>query len=96
MLPTAVLVRFARQQTDTVDFATSNLRGAPFDLWIAGARVRANYPMGPTAGTAFNATTLSYCGSLDIGLNIDTAAVDDTVLLRDCITESFDELLSLA
>jgi hypothetical protein len=51
--------------------------------------------MGPTGGTAFNATVLSYRGGLDMGLNIDTAAVDDPALLRDCIRESFDELLAV-
>ena len=71
VLPTSVLVRFARQQIETVDFATVNVRGAPFDLYIAGARIEANYPMGPLAGTAFNVTLLSYRGSLDMGINID-------------------------
>src|SRR4029077_10278602 len=52
-LPAPLVLRLARQQAGTVDFACSNVRGAPFDLWIAGARVVANYPMGPTAGTAF-------------------------------------------
>ena len=42
--PTSSLVtRIARQQTQTVDFATSNVRGAPFDLYIAGAKIEANY-----------------------------------------------------
>ena len=92
-LPTSVIVNFARQQVETVDFATSNLRGAPWDLFIAGAEVLGNHPMGPTGGTAFNATVLSYRGSLDMGINCDTAAIDDPTLLRDCIAESFDELL---
>jgi WS/DGAT/MGAT family acyltransferase len=94
-LPTSVVVRLARQQVETVDFATSNLRGAPWDLFIAGAEILGNHPMGPTGGTAFNATVLSYRGMLDMGLNIDTAAVDDPGLLRDCIAESFDELLTV-
>jgi hypothetical protein len=93
-LPTSVIVNFARQQVETVDFATSNLRGAPWDLFIAGAEILGNHPMGPTGGTAFNATVLSYRGSLDMGLNIDTAAVDDPGLLRECIRESFEELLA--
>jgi WS/DGAT/MGAT family acyltransferase len=93
-LPTSVLVNFARQQTETVDFATSNLRGAPWDLFIAGAEVLGNHPMGPTAGTAFNATVLSYRGTLDMGINIDIAAVDEPALLRTCIEESFAELLA--
>ena len=93
-LPTAVLVRVARQQAETVDFATSNLRAAEFDLFIAGAEILANHPMGPTAGTAFNATVMSYRDGFDIGLNLDVAAVDDPELLRDCILESLRELLA--
>lgn len=96
VLPTSVVVNFARQQVETVDFATSNLRGAPWDLFIAGAEILGNHPMGPTAGTAFNATVLSYRGSLDMGINIDTAAVDDPALLRECIRASFEELLATA
>ena len=94
-LPTSAVVTFARQQAETVDFATSNVRGAPWDLFIAGAQILHNHPMGPTAGTAFNATVLSYRGNLDVGLNIDTAAVDDPVLLRACIEDAFREFLAL-
>jgi diacylglycerol O-acyltransferase len=95
LLPTSTVTSVARQQAETVDFAVSNVRGAPFDLFVAGAEVLHNHPMGPTGGTAFNATVLSYRGQLDLGLNIDTAAVDAPVLLRDCIDESFRELLAL-
>jgi len=94
-LPTAMVVNFARQQVETVDFATSNLRGAPWDLFVAGAEVLGNHPMGPTGGTAFNATVLSYRGTLDMGINMDTAAIDDPALLKSCIAESFEELLAL-
>lgn len=95
LLPTSVLVRTARQQVETVDFTTSNVRGAPFELFIAGARIEANYPMGPIAGTAFNATVLSVAGSLDIGVHTDAGAVADGERLRDAIQASFDELLAL-
>jgi diacylglycerol O-acyltransferase len=95
LLPTSVLVRTARQQVHTVDFTTSNVRGAPFDLYIAGARIEANYPLGPIAGTAFNATVLSVAGSLDIGVHTDAGAVADGAALRDAIAASFDELLAL-
>jgi WS/DGAT/MGAT family acyltransferase len=96
VLPTSVLVRFARQQVETVDFATSNVRGAPFDLYIAGAKIEANYPMGPTGGTAFNLTLLSSGGWLDMGCNIDLAAIDDPELLRSCLEEAYAELLAFA
>lgn len=95
VLPTSMLVRFARAQAETVDFTTSNVRAAPFDLYIAGARIEANYPMGPLAGTAWNLTTMSYRGSLDMGLHADPVAVGDPELLRRCLEDSFAELLAL-
>ncbi|MGK2949226.1 MAG: wax ester/triacylglycerol synthase family O-acyltransferase [Acidimicrobiales bacterium] len=94
LLPTSVAVRVARQQVETVDFATSNVRGAPFPLFIAGARIMANYPIGPTGGTAWNLTLMSYDGSLDMGLNADLAAVPDPDVLRDLIAEQFAALIA--
>jgi diacylglycerol O-acyltransferase / wax synthase len=93
-LPPAVVVRLARSQAQTVDFAVSNVRGAPFDLYIGGAHILANYPIGPTGGVAVNATLLSYRQSLDIGLNIDPAAVDNPVELRDLIASEIDSLIA--
>jgi diacylglycerol O-acyltransferase len=92
-VPTPIVLRLARQQVGTVDFACSNVRGAPFDLWVGGARVVATYPMGPTAGTAFNATVLSYRDHLDLGLNADSGAIDDPQELRDLIASGFAELI---
>jgi len=94
LLPTSALVRLARQQVETVDFATSNVRGAPFPLYIAGARMEANHPVGPTGGTAWNLTLMSYDGHLDMGLNVDAGAVDDPAGLQDAIAASFDELIA--
>ena len=95
-LPSPLLLRLARSQVETVDFACSNVRGAPFDLFVAGARVEANHPMGPTAGTACNVTLLSYCGSMDIGVNSDTAAVEDPAALRDAIENALHETIAAA
>jgi diacylglycerol O-acyltransferase len=92
-LPPAVLTPIARQQVASVDLAASNLRGSPVELYLAGGRVEANYPMGPTAGVAFNATVLSYMDRLDMGLVVDVAAVEDPGLLRSCIEEEFAALL---
>ena len=78
---------------ETVDFTTSNVRGAPFPLYIAGARILANYPVGPCAGTAWNLTLRSYDGHLDMGLNCDAGAVDDPELLRDLIAQEYEALL---
>lgn len=94
LLPTSLSVRLARQQVETVDFAISNVRGAPFPLFIAGARIEANYPIGPTGGTAWNLTLMSYNGMLDMGLNADLGAVTDPAALRAAIEADFSTLLT--
>lgn len=94
MLPTPILIRTTRAQVETVDFTTSNVRGAPFPLYLAGGRILSNHPIGPLMGTAFNLTTISYNGSLDMGLHVDKGAVADSELLATCIQAAFDELLT--
>lgn len=95
-LPGPLLTRLVRQQVQTVDLAASNVRGAPVEIFVAGARVLSNHPMGPTGGTAFNASVLSYCSQLDMGINSDAAAIDDPVLLRHCIADSLAEVMAAA
>jgi diacylglycerol O-acyltransferase len=95
-LPTSLLVALTRSQARTIDFATSNLRGSPVDLYVGGARIAANFPMGPRTGCALNVTLLSYKGSLDLGLNLDPAAVTDPDALLECLDESFADLIGLS
>jgi WS/DGAT/MGAT family acyltransferase len=94
-LPASLVTRIARQQSQTVDFATSNVRAAPFAIYIGGAKVLENYPIGPLGGVAFNLTLMSYDGSLDIGLHVDAAAVTEPDLLRSLMEGAFDELIEL-
>jgi hypothetical protein len=93
-LPTSLITRLARQQSQTVDFATSNVRGSPVPLYVAGAEVLENYAVGPLGGVAYNVTLLSYNHSLDMGINIDTAAVAEPELLKTCLQESFVALMT--
>jgi hypothetical protein len=95
VLPTSVITRLARAQSQTVDFATSNVRGAGTPLYVAGSKLLGNYPVGPLAGTAFNMTLLSYMGSLDVGINIDEAAVENPDLLRESLDDAFAQLVAL-
>lgn len=92
-LPTSLVTRLARQQAHTVDFATSNVRGAPVPLYVCGAQLLENYPVGPLGGVAFNLTLLSYNHSLDMGVNIDEAAISDPALLRTSLEGAFRDLL---
>jgi diacylglycerol O-acyltransferase len=95
-LPTSLLVALTRSQARTIDFATSNLRGSPVDLYLGGTRIAASFPMGPRTGCALNVTLLSYRDSLDLGINLDPAAVTDPGALVECLEESFADLLGVA
>jgi WS/DGAT/MGAT family acyltransferase len=92
-LPTSVLVGVARSQVRTIDFAASNLRGSPAPLYLAGARILANYPMGPRTGCALNATVISYVDDLHMGINIDPAAITDVDDFMDDLAFAYAELL---
>jgi hypothetical protein len=89
-----VVTSVARSQAAKIDFATSNLRGAPFALYVSGARVESIVPMGPLAGTACNATALSYENEFDIGLFIDPAAIDAPADFRDAVDGSFVDIVA--
>jgi diacylglycerol O-acyltransferase len=78
-----------------VDFTTSNVPGAPIPVFMGGARIEAMFPFGPLAGAAVNVTLLSNCDEVHLGINCDLAAVPDPDALRDCLQESFDEILKL-
>jgi WS/DGAT/MGAT family acyltransferase len=93
LLPTSVVTSAARAAAAKIDFATSNLRGAPFTLYVSGARVLRIVTMGPVAGTACNATALSYENSFDIGLFIDPVAIDEPGDFRDAVAAAFADIL---
>ena len=94
-LPTSVITSAARATAAKIDFATSNLRGAPVPLYVSGARVLRIVTMGPVAGTACNATALSYENSFDIGLFIDPTAIESPGDFRDAVEAAFRDILDL-
>jgi diacylglycerol O-acyltransferase len=96
MLPPAAILRSGQHLAHSVDFVCSNVRAAPFDLFIGGAFMQANYPIGPLAGTAFNLTTMSYRGWLFIGLAADPAAVSEPQVLLEELDNAYDRLFSAA
>jgi hypothetical protein len=94
LLPTSVITGIGRSQAARIDFATSNVRGAPFEVFVSGGKCIAFYPMGPVAGTGWNITMMSYAGTLFMGVHIDPAAVEDTDLLMRSLRAGYRELLS--
>jgi WS/DGAT/MGAT family acyltransferase len=94
-LPTGILTRIARLQSQTVDFATSNVKGTPVPVFVAGAEIINNFPLGPIGGVAFNLTLLSHVGHLDMGLHMDSGAIEHPQLLHQHLKDSFAELLHI-
>ena len=90
LIPTPLLTRLGREQGRRIDIVTSNIRGAPIPIHIGGVRVEAAYPIGPVAGAACNATVMSYDGSLDIGIMVDPAAIDDPDRFGDLVQQVLD------
>ena len=96
LLPVSALTRIARMQGQSVDFATSNVRGAGVPLYVAGSKVLANHPLGPLGGVAVNVTMLGYDHRLDMGIHLDEAAVGNPDLLVSCLRDAVAELCAMA
>ena len=94
LLPTSVVTSTARAAASRIDFATSNLRGAPFPIYVSGSEVLATIPMGPVAGTGANITALSMNGEFDIGIFADPAAITDPESFRLDVEAAFADLLA--
>ena len=92
LLPTSVAAALILDQTSRVDFATSNLPGPPVPVWFAGCAMESLSPVGPVAGTAFNATLLSYDNEAAIGLHIDPASISDPESLRGDLRDGLRRL----
>jgi hypothetical protein len=78
-----------------LDFQASNVPGSPLPLYLLGRPVHAVFPFGPLAGAAVNVTLLSYQNELNIGVNVDPAAVPDIDVLMECLRTAYDDLLDL-
>lgn len=94
LLPTSLVTSTARAAASRIDFATSNLRGAPFPIFVSGSEVLSTLAMGPVAGTGANITALSMNGKFDIGIFVDPAAISDPAGFRRHVEESFDDMLA--
>lgn len=92
--PTAAVTSVFSSAAKSVDFAASNVPGPPVAMYLAGAKLLAQFPFGPLSGSALNATLLSYDGTLDIGIVSDPAAIADPEQLIACLAEGFEDILA--
>ncbi|MGB8329091.1 MAG: wax ester/triacylglycerol synthase family O-acyltransferase [Polyangiales bacterium] len=72
----------------------SNVRGPDHPLYLAGARLRAIYSVGPALeGIGLNITGWSYCGELAFALVADGQAVPDPHAITDALRPALDDLI---
>ena len=76
------------------NLVVSNVPGPQFPLFMAGARLVANYPVSViTDGMGLNITVMSYYGHLDFGIVADREQMRDVWPLIDWLGESLAELM---
>lgn len=94
-LPVSVTTSLFGSMLKSIDVVTSNVPGAPIPIFIAGARLEANYGFGPMSGAASNITLLSYIDDLHLAISTDPAAVPDPDVYAECLQEALDEIEKL-
>ncbi|HET8931013.1 MAG TPA: wax ester/triacylglycerol synthase domain-containing protein, partial [Acidimicrobiales bacterium] len=95
-LPRSVTTEVFGSVLRGVDVVTSNVPGAPIELFSAGAKVTDMFAFAPLAGAAINITLLSYVDRCYVAVNSDRAAVVDPERLIDCLRQGWDEILAVA
>lgn len=100
-IPPAVFSRAARLTLalstglarPTWNLVISNVPGPQVPLYLAGARLEANYPVSViTDGMGLNITVMSYCGHLDFGIVGDREQVPDLWCTIEWLEDALDEL----
>ena len=72
----------------------SNVRGPDHPLFVAGARLRTIYSVGPAVeGIGLNITGWSYCGDIAFALIADAAAIPDPHCITDAMRPALDDLI---
>jgi WS/DGAT/MGAT family acyltransferase len=75
------------------NLVVSNVPGPQFPLYMAGAKLEANYPISViTDGMGLNITVMSYLGALDFGIVADREQMPDLWSLIGWLTDALAEL----
>ena len=101
-IPPAVFARAARLTfgystsrpgRPTWNLVISNVPGPQFPLYMAGARLEANYPVSViTDGMGLNITVMSYMGHMDFGIIADRDQMPDVDTLMGYLREELSAL----
>jgi diacylglycerol O-acyltransferase / wax synthase len=88
--------RMADRHRPVFNVTISNVPGPPFPLYSIGARMVANYPVGPIMdGGGLNMTVMSYLDQLDFGLQACPDVLPDIWGLADALQYALDELVEV-
>src|SRR3954451_7812421 len=83
----------SRPGRPTWNLVISNVPGPQFPLYMAGARLEANYPVSViTDGMGLNITVMSYMGHMDLGIVADRDQMPDLDVLMDFLREELQAL----
>ena len=86
-------MHLANMHRPVFNVTISNVPGPPFPLYSAGARLVANYPIGPIYdGSGLNMTVMSYREQLDFGLQGDPELLGDPWVLAGHLEDALAEL----
>ena len=89
--------RMADRHRPLFNVTISNVPGPPFPLYSTGARMVANYPLGPIFdGGGLNITVMSYLDQLDFGLIACKDLIPDVWSLADGLGAALEELKKAA
>lgn len=86
--------RLADHMRPPANLIVSNVRGPDRPLYVAGAKLRKIYSVGPAVeGIGLNITGWSYCGDLSFALIADAEAIPDPHPITDALRPALDDLM---
>jgi WS/DGAT/MGAT family acyltransferase len=87
-------MKMADRHRPLFNVTISNVPGPPFPLFVAGAKMIANYPVGPIFdGGGLNMTVMSYQDNLDFGLLACPDVVDDVWSIAAALSDALAEMM---
>lgn len=91
--PPSLLPEVADDPLRHDDVFACTVPGSHVPLYVAGAKIEKYYGFGPTLGSAFNVTLMSYLDNCCLGFTVDTDAVRDGAMFDDCVRAGLHAVL---
>jgi hypothetical protein len=87
------LAQLDRNAPPPMNVIVSNVPGPPFELYLAGAKLKRMFPLGPLLyGNRLEITVISFTGRLDFGFMADRDNAPDPQVFADFIPEAMRQL----